>query len=465
MMRWSVILLCLGILLEGTTSAKETLDADVIGAYLVESNPYVYTAIAQRYIAQARAETTQGAFDTHIGLKYDKKQYPVSDGEFTDVFVEKPTESGVGLLLGYRKAEGTQEYNNIKTGDEGEFRLGVKVPVIAVIQGMNERKYRLRSATIDAAQSDFTAKDNLRLLRFEIFSGYYGLLYRKEVMDLESGLLDRARQRESYIEDKVRVGELPEIGLLEVRQQILNREQRLREAKNAYEVSHNGLLRYLGLTREVFDDQYVLPSLPDDTGKLLSEDSVLRYALENRPDLKALEYETDRYELRDDFIAVEKYPRLNVSLYGVHDLQYDNGFKVALDMDFPIERRQYHGKKREIEEGRRAIEESLRRKRIDIETDLSNRLTSLRSLQDNIAMVEQEIAIARRLEAAERKRFRLGASDLMLVNQRELYTLEARLRRLSYALRLQLAVLEVEREAGMLIGQTDLNALQADDPS
>lgn len=462
-MQWRLALLCIGVLVEGIASGKEVLDAQVIGSYLNETNPYVYTAVAQRYVAEARAEATSGTFDTRLGFKYDNKQYPVSEGKFTDVFVEKPTESGVEMLFGYRKAEGVQEYNNIKTGSEGEMRLGVRVPVIALVQGMNERTYRFKSATIDAAQSGFTARDNLRQLRFDVFSAYYGLLYRKEAAELESGLLERAKVRESFVQGKVEVGELPEIELLEVKRQILSREQRLREAENAYEVSRTSFLRFLGLTRQEFEASYELPSLPETSAGNLSYQTALQYALEHRPDLKALEYETDRFGLRDDFIAVEQYPRFNVALYGVHDFEYDNGFKVSLDMDFPIERRQYQGKKREIQKGKRAVEEALQRKRIDIETGLANQLGSLQTLQENLEIAEQEIGVALQLEAAERKKFRLGAGDLILVNQRELSTLEARLKKLSYALRLQLSVLEVQREAGMAIGETSLNAAEMDE--
>ena len=439
-------------------AGREVLDESVVESFLNEANPYVYTAVGQQYVAQARAEATAGEFDTRLGLRYDNKRYPVSDGVFTDVFVEKPTESGMEFLLGYRKAEGVQEYNNIKTGDEGEMRVGIKVPVFALFEGMNARKYRLRSASLEAVRSGYMASDNLRHLRFDVFSAYYTLLYSHQAVALESDILERARLRAAYVSGKVEAGALPAIERLEVRRQILNREQRLLEAETAYETQLGSFLRYLGVSRDTFETRYTLPPLPADTFGEPSYETALQHALEYRPDLKTLRYETDRLDLRNDYIAVEKYPRFNVALYGVHDFEYDNGFKVSVDMDFPIERRGYQGRKSEIQKGKRAVEEALLRKRTDIGVQLSNRLKSLRALRVNLKNAEEEIEVARQLEAAEIKKFRLGAGDLMLVNQRELVTLEARIRKLSYHLRLMLSGLEIQRETGGRIGAHALSA-------
>jgi len=441
-------------------AAQETFDESVIESFLNESNPYVYTAVGQEYVSRARAEAAEGEFDTQLGLRYDNKQYPTSDGEFTDLFLEKPTESGVGFLVGYRKAEGVQEYNNIKTGDKGEMRLGVKIPVFAVAGGMNDRRFRLESASLDAVQSSYVARENLRHLRFDVYSAYYMLLYRKQAAELETELLDRAKQREAFVHVKVNVGDLPEIELLEMQRQVLNREQRLLEAENAYGIALENFLRYLAMSRDVFEARYELPPLPESRLKTLSYDTVIEQALESRPDLKALQYETQRLELRDDYNAISSLPKLNVALYGVHDFVYDNGFKISVDMDFPIERRRYHGQKSEIQKGKRAVQEALVRKRTEISTGLSNRLNTMRTLQANLQNAEKEITVAGKLEAAEIKRFELGAGDLMLVNQRELNTLEARLKKYSYRLRLLLSGLEVEREAGTVVGETGILAAQ-----
>ena len=445
----------LGVLLfAGVLSGKELFDIAAVDTFLNESNPYIYAAVGQRYVARARYEAARGEFDTRLGGQYDKKEYPVSDGELADIFIEKPTQSGVAFLAGFRRAEGVQEYNNIKTGDEGEVRVGVKVPVFALVEGMNARRFTLQNAAIAARQSDFSAQENLRHLRFEVYGAYYDLLYRKQAVELEAQLLERARLRESYVKHKVEVGELPEIERLEVRRQLLVRRQRLLEAQNAYTVSLAGLVRYLGISTTAFTSRFSVPPLPESELKVPEYAVALAQALTHRPDLKRLETERERYALRDDLIAIESYPRLNVAVYGVHDFVYDNGFKISVDMRFPLERRRYHGQKSEIQKSTQALQALQRQKRIEIETALGNRLATLKTLRENLVNAQEEIEVACALEAAERKKFQLGASDLVAVNLRELGTLDARMKKLSYALRSRRIGLEIEREMGVAITET-----------
>ena len=446
-----VVLLFAFALLAGSAGAKELLDAAAVETYLNERNPYIYTAIGRQYVSQARVETAEGAFDTRLGVKYDNKRYPASEGELSDVYLEKATQSGLEFLLGYRKAEGVQEYNNIKTGEEGEVRFGVKLPVFAVAKGMNEQRYRLESASIDADRSVYDAKENLRHLRFDIYSDYYRLLYHQALLALESGLLNKAKAREEFTRSKADAGELPEIVLLEVRQQILNREQRLLEAQNGYDIALGRFLRYLGLSREAFDAHYTLPLLPDSAAEEIALQGAVDEAWQQRPDMRSLQYAKSSFILQEAYNDVSKYPRLNVALTGVHDFVYENGVKLSLEMSFPIERRGYSGRKREIQKEMRAVDEALQCKRIEIETALSNRLLTQRMLRKNLENAAAEVTLAERLEAAEMKKYRLGAGDLMTVNRRELSTLEVRQKALSYQLRMLLLELEIERERGVTL--------------
>ena len=164
--------------------SKEVFTVAHIEHYLTEKNPFIYGAVGQQYIDEAGIQTAEGSFDTTLYWEYDKKDYPVSTGEFSDIFLSKPIENGTEVIVGFRKAEGIQEYNNIKTGSEGEFRVGVKVPVFSLYNDMNERKYNLDSAKINATKSTYNSQNNLRNLYAKIVSSYYQLLYYNELVKL-----------------------------------------------------------------------------------------------------------------------------------------------------------------------------------------------------------------------------------------------------------------------------------------
>lgn len=430
---------------------KEIFTIEKIAGYLTKENPYVYSAVGQQYVDEARVQTTMGSFDTKLSSQYDKKEYPLSDGRYMDLTFSKPIENGIEFLAGYRQAEGIQEYNNIKTGDEGEFRVGVKVPVFALLNDMNYRKYSVESASFNAAQSKFEAQNNLRNLYSSVFVSYYTLLYYSELLKLEKALLSKAKQRNLFTQKRVTSGDFPEVVLLESQQQIINRKQRLLATQNSYHNAFKIFLNYLNVPKNHFDTRYDLPSLSMLKKSTMDLRTALNKALEKRPDLKALEYKKMKLNLESDYNTLSKYPELSVSAYGVHDLQYGSGTKVILNLDFPLERRGYKGKKMEIQKGIMQLEEEQNKLKLELETKLSNLFYSQDVLTQNIKNVQEEIRLVEELEEAENKKYSVGASNLFQVNQREIYTLQVKQKQLEYYLNALLIQQEIKREMGELL--------------
>lgn len=431
-------------------AGKEVFKIENIAHYLTKENPYVYTAVGQQYIDEARVQTSMGAFDTKLSSQYDKKEYPLSDGRYLDLTLAKPVENGIEFLAGYRKAEGIQEYNNIKTGDDGEFRVGVKVPVFALLNDINYRKYSVESASFGAVQSKFEAQNNLRNLYSSVSISYYTLLYYNELYKMEKTLLGKAKKRNLFTQKKVQSGDLSQAALLETEQQIINRKQRLLATQNSYHNAFQIFLNYLNIPKSHFDSRYDLPSLSMLKKTTMALETAVNKALEKRPDLKVLEYKKMKLNLDSDYNEISKYPDLSVSVYGVHDQQYGSGTKVSFNLDFPLERRGYEGKKLEIQKGMTQLEEEENKLKLELKTKLSNLLYSQDVLSQNIKNVQEEIKLVEALENIENKKYQLGSSNLFQVNQREMYTLQVRQKQLEYYLNVLLVQQEIKREMGEL---------------
>ena len=425
---------CIGIFALADLYAAELFTKAHISRYLNTENPFVYTAVGQKYIYKEKETYHEGHFDTNLGLRYDKKDYPLSASEFVSAGVDKPIENGMELSLNYRRAEGTQEYNNIKTGDDGELLLGVKIPVFAVANGMNKRKLDLDASRLDTRRMDNKAKDNLRLLYAKIVENYYELLFHHQNRQLVSQLLERARERVLIIEKRVRAGALAEISLLEVNQQVLNRKQRLLVSENQYENALRRFVRYLNIPVEYFNQNYTLPLLTAVKEEEASLDISFEKALENRPDLKVYANEIEKLNLENKYTSISKYPAFDLGLYGVHDFEYENGFKVTLGMDFPIERRKYTGKSLEIKKSIQNVQKQKEEQIIMIRTDLEIIKNSMEALANNIENSRTEVELVEKLEDAEEKKYLLGSGNLFMLNQREIYTLETKKKLLQYNL-------------------------------
>jgi len=336
------------IFLYGFSYGKELFTEKTIKSFLNKDNPYVYSLLGEIFVYEGKLKYYRGFFDTKISGKYEKKEYPLSTGLFYSFFIKKPTISGIDLSFGYRKAKGVQEYNNIKTGENGELLLGLKIPVFNIAQSIDERRLNLFITTINIRKLEYRYQDNIRKLYLKIISSYYKTLYFKELVELEKELLQKAQKRKEFIVKKINEGLLPKVYKIEVEQQIINRKQRLIEVKNNFKTQLNEFLKFLNLDEKVFNSTYKLPSLPTLPEVDISFEKALKIAIKNRPDLKIIETERNRLETEKNFYSLLKYPKFDISIYGTHDLKYNNGYKILLNATFPLERRKYIGKSIEL---------------------------------------------------------------------------------------------------------------------
>ncbi len=433
------------------TSLKVPFTKEMILPYLVKENPFVYETSAKESVYKEKETYYLGNFDTKASAKYDKKKYPTSEGEFLDLSIKKPIENGIEFIAGYREATGIQEYNNIKTGDEGEVRAGVKVPVYGVLNDMSTRKLQLNLASLDTAKLSFESQDNLRLLHFEVLSGYYKVLYFQAIFKLEEELLSAAQQREGIIKKRVASGTLPDVSLLEASQQIINTTQRRMSAQNDFSNALKSFLQYLNISQEMFESLYTLGDMPEIQNDNLDILSAFERALNNRPDLRVYDYEIKKMAKHEQHSTLLKYPDMNVALYGVHDFEYESGFKISLDMKFPIQRRKYEGKSSEIKMSVLQIENSKNKKILTIKTNLTNSINTLKTITANIQSADMEVLMVEQLQEVENKKYKLGQSNLFMLNQREMYTLETKKKRLKYILDHFLTTQEINKELSEVI--------------
>lgn len=434
---------------------KILLEKESLYKMLDQNNPYVAAIITKQKIQEGKLVYAQGEFDTKLGAKYDEKQYPASDGRLSDVYLEKPMENGLDLLLGYRKAQGMQEYNNIKTGDEGEMRVGVKAPLVPLIYGVNDRKILLKLTSLDSKSLKWEVVKHLRELHFNVIKDYYQLLFHNELTELEKTLLDKARQQYKFIEKKVSLEDEAPIVLVEAKQLVNERIQRWVERSNDFGIAKEQLVNYLNIAPQEFDKSFELPKLPEIPNYTFDAKTQIDKMIENRPDIQILDYEKKRLAQESALVQLMRYPQLDATVTGVHDGVYNDGFKVSLDMTFALERRKYEGKRLEIQSEKEKNFYEMKKKLLETHRDMTISIETLHSLQDNYTNAINEVALVKQLEQAELRKFELGQSNLFLLNQREIKTLQVRQKMLHYQLKILTTALEIEKETGELDKKID----------
>lgn len=422
--------LSLLLLLASALQAQSILDFEAIEAHLTPQNPYVQSALLPKSVAQGRSLAADAPFDPTAGAQFERKRYPLGDADFYDLTLTQELPYGLSLFAGHRKAEGVSEYHNIKTGNEGEWRIGAKADLFALAHGTSAPYLAREEARIAWRQSTLDALEALRLLGQKIMQNYLQAYYADEAQKLEQALLERIAQRHRWIEARIGEGQLEAIALEENRVLLMRQERRLRTAQTRAQTLRRTLAAYLQLDLEDFDARYRL-ELPVLSNTPLEPQQLLEHALLHRNDLRTLALKREGIALQTAYLQTQAYPKTALSLQGVHDQAYDEGgFKLSLGAEFPLPQSRYRGEKLRLHAESSQLDAAERRTLLELRTTFENGVRHLQTQAYNIENLQQEEALHVKLLDAEQTRFTLAQSDLFRLNAREEQWLSARLRTL-----------------------------------
>ncbi|MDF1876704.1 TolC family protein [Sulfurimonas sp. SAG-AH-194-L11] len=433
--------------------SKTLFVQETIKEYLNENNPYYYATIAKESVSKKNEKVFESAFDTRLNMKYDDKRYPTTQGEYQQVDITKAIGNGMEFRVAYRSAQGVQEYNNIKTGKEGELYTSINIPILSLINNTSKNKLDYQIAKLRTKELSQGSRKNILSLYYISSKVYFELLLHKSIYQTEQDLLKRAELNYEFISKEVKSGKLAPIALIDVKSQIINRKQRLLSSKNRYQNAKNTFLKYLNISERRFDTLYTLASIKvkKTSSKELYKGSQ-EIVIKNRPEFQRIEYQLDKLDLQLQYNDISKYPKFNMKLDSVYDLEYkEDGYKVAMEFNFPLERSNYKGKNETYKKEKILLHNTKETIKNDIDTNIRNIIQKISLQEKNITLADEEIDLVKQLESAERRKYQEGLGSLLFVNQREILTLKAKQKQLHYYFELQLLHLQLKYELGTLL--------------
>lgn len=436
-------LLCLSLL-----QSQETFKQKDILLYFNKHNPFYYNAVGQEYISKEEETFYQGAFDLQLNMKYDNKQYPLSEGEYQQVNLVQPLGNGIELNFGYRNAQGTQEYNNIKTSDRGEMLTGIKVPLFSAVHNISKNQVDLKTSKLNTLRATEGSRLNLLSLYLRMSAVYYKMLFQKALVETEETLLHRAEKNYDFIVKQVETGTLAQIARIEIESQIIERKERKLNASNAFKQIKNTFLQYLNVSEETFDSHYMLPSLPQNTPSVPSLMEAQDIAISNRPELKEIQLDKKKITLQKEYNNLAQYPDIDFNLQGVYDLEYQEGYKVSIDFSYPLERNRYKGREEALRKQILLLDSSKQKVVSETKTKIKNILQKIDMKKKSIALLHRELSLVEHLTNMETEKYHQGASTLMFLNQREMKTLHTKQKLLTAYYDLKIMEMELEYALG-----------------
>ncbi|AHE53402.1 TolC family protein [Sphingomonas sanxanigenens] len=419
------------------TTAPLTLD-EVLRAS-ARAAPQIVEALARVRVAEGRALTAAGAFDTVFEVEGRSRTLGYYDGTNLGGRATRPLGDNGGYLYGgYRASRGSfpvYEEENY-TSRLGEMKVGA---LYALLRDrlVDERRTRRTLAAGDIDIARFEREAVAIGVQRRAVDAYQNWVAAGLRLRAYRDLLELSERRRSGLSRQVELGARPEILLAENDQNLVRRRALVVRAEGDFQAAANALSLYY--RNEAGEPVIVGPDrLPSRLDALAGVTAAAQDGFaQRRPDLQTLLARIDQGAARLALAENELRPRLDLrgevgkdvgeeapGGRSRNELEAIVGFRFSV----PLQNRAARGKVAEARAEIDALQARSRFLRDQIAVEVDGITIGVGAAERLATIAEQERQLAERLAAAERRRFELGSSDFFLVNQREETATDARVR-------------------------------------
>jgi len=447
------------------TATASPLQLDEVIQSVLVSYPLLQSAIAGREIAEGELVAASGEFDLKLKADSMNMGHGFYDNYRHSVGAEQPLFSGGSVFGGYRLGTGSYPsyYQNRETHDGGEFKAGVTLPLLQNRDIDDRRAGVWRNGWGVQAVEPEIQTQLIEFIRAASVTYWYWVAAGQNVQVTES-LLKNATDRNEGLQRRVQSGDAPAIELTDNERLIVSRRTKLLDAQRKLQQSSYKLslfLRDASGQPVVVSDERLPPAFPgEDDPAQRSLDADIQQALERRPEMQALSIL--REQLQIDLATAQnmQLPQLDAVVAASQDVgapaDAKKNDKQLLELEgglvasVPLQRRKALGKAQAVEGKLAQVQAKTQFTQNKIVAEVQTASAALHVAYQQLGLARQSLALARQMEIAERRKFDLGDSNLLLVNLREQATADA-------------AATEVEAQLNYFEAQAEYRAALASD--
>lgn len=410
-------------------------------------HPSIEAARAQVRAAEGERLAAEGGFD--LSLRAQGWMAPVGYYQWGrgSVTLSQPTPLwGTTFFGGWRIGQALDDpdsdipdyYRDHETLGGGELMAGVRVPLWrgGPIDGRRRRLWAAQH-DVEAEVAGFGARS--LALSYEAAAAYWVWAAAGQKYRVAASLLDLAEERDAQIRARVAAGALPAIEALENRRVMLERRRALVSARRVLEQAAIALSMYLrddaGAPRAPSAAR--VPEIPAPEPLAVDDERVIRTALSRHPALARYEAVLRRQQVHVDYWENQLAPRIDVQVAASVDLgagqterqqsRYESPVvEGSVLIELPLQFREARGGIGRERGNLAAYRERARLARDQVEASVRDALSAVRAAEEGLDLARDAAEVAEAVATAERRRFSLGATQLLIVTMRESHAAEAR---------------------------------------
>ncbi|MBA4192487.1 MAG: hypothetical protein C0467_31345 [Planctomycetaceae bacterium] len=409
--------------------------------------PLLYAIEQERQIASGQRLAAEGQFDPVVRARGMDQSGSFSNGQFDTVVEQAMPFGGVSTFAGWRLGMGNFPvyYGERKTGEGGEFRTGVNVPLLQNRE-IDPRRARLRAAQIAEQLADPTVR-RARLDYFRAASQAYwnwqaaGAQYR-----VVQDLLRLARERQALLDERRKQGLVGEAVPVLNQRLIAGREEALLAADRLLQQAAVRLSLY---TRDsagnpvVPPAEWLLPGFAElappspDAAQLQSD---VTAALSRRPELVRFQLEKERRAVELKLATNQLSPALNTyaqvaqdtgagkkTFTGTGSFAFDRTTaEVGAMFEMPLPFRNARGLTNTARAQLAQLLAQERFARDEIAAQVQDAVSELVQMHRRVDKAREELKYAVRVLQLETESFKARQISLVELNLQEIAAAEAR---------------------------------------
>lgn len=430
--------------------AKSISDTDIRNSVL-KNYPLILAGYDKVDAAKGNYRAAKGVFDIRLKqelLDYSRGFY---DGKYNKTSIERQNRFlGSSIYGGYRRSyREFEDYEGQRdTTRNGEFFAGINIPLL---QGRAIDENRLGEML---AEYDFDeSKVNLENIKIKIqkdaLKAYWNWVASAKIYKIIDDLYKLSLNRDKQLRKRLKKGDVAEIIVVENKQNLLKRKNEMIFARANFKNSAIFLsLFYRDKDGQPFIlGEQDLPKINFSTNvekfNSINLNDDINSAINDRAEIRILRLNRLKENANLKYAKNLFQPRLDLNLEASKDVgggdqslsQSRN--KVGLQLALPLQFSNARGKKSAAISKLSAIEYEEKIRQEQIKTELKQININITNSAEMLGNLKQEVKLARRLEKAERKRFRYGASNFFVVNLREQISANSRVKQIEAWQKLQ----------------------------
>jgi outer membrane protein, heavy metal efflux system len=382
--------------------------------------------------AEGVALSARGAFDPRLRTRTAAQ--PVGYYEWASLETDVRARTiafGMTPFVGWRLGRGNFPIydGRLTTARGGEIRAGLELPLLRdgwIDASRANRRKADRGRSIARLEAE---QRRLELLRDAAVS-YWEWIATGERVEIRAHLLELARDRDAGIRRQIIDGNTAEIEALDNERLIVAREGALVVARRDARRSALDLSLFLR-------DPAGRPTIPSDArrptrlelpGALVDDaglDADIERALTRRPEIALLEARVANAEVDVRLAKNQLLPTLTTQSYLAKDLGQGTEALLPVEVgvgavfELPVPLRGPRGELRVAKADRTRLVKDLQLAKERVGVEVRTAHLEMTAARRRAELARQQAELAERVAAAERERFSLGDSTILIVNLRE----------------------------------------------